>query len=163
MPIIYIFNNGRIKFHAIEIISPRTRIRVANRGKIKLGRKCGFEEGTLIRSSGGKICIGDGVYINRNCNIVAKESITIGNGTTIGPNVCIYDHDHAFGINKTLDYRIAPVVIEKNAWIGANAIILKGVTIGHGSVIGAGTIITKNVPAQTVIITKNEIILREIY
>jgi acetyltransferase-like isoleucine patch superfamily enzyme len=162
MPLLYLFNNGKIKFDILEIISPKARLKVGNGGSIKLGRKCNFEEGTLIRSTLGEIKIGDGVYINRNCNLIARESIIIENGVTIGPNVCIYDHDHNFSGNKTSHYRTAPIVIGKNVWIGANVIILKGVTIGDGSVIGAGTVISKNVPANTLIVAKSELVIKTI-
>jgi len=162
LPIMWVFTLGKVKFSIIQMISPNAIIRVGNGGIIDLSKKCMLDGGTLIRSSGGKITVGNAVYINRNCNIVGREFIIIKDGATIGPNVCIYDHDHSLGINKTFDYKTAPVVIGKNVWIGANVIILKGVTIGDGSVIGAGAIITKNVPAKTVVISKSEMIFRTI-
>lgn len=98
---------------------------------------------------GGKIVLEKGVFINRNCTVVAKESIRVGEGTTIGPNTLIYDHDHAMRGEET-PFVSAPVVIEKNVWIGGGAIILKGVTIGEGAVVAAGAIITKDVPPHTI-------------
>lgn len=162
MPFISIMNNRRIRYHLIEIISPKSRIRVGSGGSIKLGRKCSFEEGTLLRATGGLISVGNSVYINRNCNLIARDSIVVGNGVTIGPNVCVYDHDHTIGINKSSDYKTAPVVIGNNVWIGANVIILKGVTIGDGSVIGAGAIITKDIPTNTIATVQSGMLLREI-
>ena len=162
MPFSWFLNGGKIKFSIIEIISPKAKITVSDNGIIKFGHRCGIDSGTLLRSSGGKITIGNRVYINRNCNIVAKEKIILGEGTTIGPNVSIYDHDHSFGKNKIEAYKTAPISIGNNVWIGTGAIILRGVTIGDGSVIGAGTIITNNVPANTIATQKKYTILREI-
>ena len=160
MPLMWIFTLGKIRFSIIQMLSPNAIIRLGNEGTINLGKKCMLDSGTLIRSNGGKISIEDGVYINRNCNVVGRESIMIKSGATIGPNVCIYDHDHSMGKNKTSDYITAQIIIGKNVWIGANAVILKGVTIGDESVICAGAVITKNVPAKTVVVTKSEMILK---
>ncbi|MGE8204710.1 acyltransferase [Heyndrickxia sp. NPDC080065] len=162
LPISWVFNFGRLKFSLIGIISPNVKIAVSNNGRIEIGNKCCIESGNLLRSSGGKINIGNRIYINRNCNIVSRESITLGDGTTLGPNVSIYDHDHSFGKNKKGNFKIAPIVIGKNVWIGTGVIILRGVSIGDGSVIGAGAIITKDVPPNTIVTMQNEIIMREI-
>ena len=71
--------------------------------------------------------------------------IEVEEGVTIGPNVCIYDHDHI----SAGGFVAKPIRIGKNAWIGANVTILKGVTIGSAAVIGAGTVVTKDVPSNT--------------
>jgi acetyltransferase-like isoleucine patch superfamily enzyme len=165
MPILYIFNKGKIKFHRIQIISPKARIRVGNRGSIEIGRKCTFEEGTLIRATNGIISIGDSVYINRNTNIVARQSIIIGSGVTIGPNVCIYDHDHNFKVrnNHSEPFRTQPINIGQNVWIGANVIILKGVSIANNCVIGAGTIVNKNLSSNTLAFQNRDMITKEIF
>lgn len=160
--VIWLFNCGKIKYSLIEIVSPNAKLASSDKGTIKLGKKCGIESGTLLRASGGKIVVGNRVYINRNCTIVSKESINIGEGTTIGPNVTIYDHDHSFGKNKGNLYKTAPIFIGKDVWIGTGAIILKGISIGEGSVIGAGAVITRDIPANTIATNKNEIVLRKI-
>ena len=83
---------------------------------------------------------------------MARRNITIGNGVTIGPNVCIYDHDH--DIKNKGGCVLSDVKINDNTWIGSNVTILKGVTIGEHCVIGSGAIVTKDVPANTVLIQK---------
>lgn len=98
--------------------------------------------------SEGKISIFDNVFINNRCQIVAKKSIIIEEGTTIGPNVMIFDHDHVIG--KKGEYISSAIKIGKNVWIGAGAIILKGVNIGNNAVIGAGAIVTHDIPANTI-------------
>lgn len=109
-----------------------------------------------IRTScaGGDIEIGDDVGMS-GCAISAKESIRIGNRVLIGAGAIIADNDsHPL---EVLERRAGgegaskPVVIEDDVFIGARAIILKGVTIGRGSVIGAGSVVSKNVPPFCVV------------
>ena len=76
------------------------------------------------------------------------ERIEIGSGTTIGPNVCIYDHDHNIKQGEDIT---APGRIENDVWIGAGCIILKGVTIGKNSVIAAGAVVTTDVPSFSIV------------
>lgn len=157
MPLIWIITLGRIKFTLIEMLSPNVRIKVLYSGFVEIGNKCIIDEGTIIRSSGGRISIGDNVYINRNCNIVSQKNITLGDGVTIGPNVCIYDHDHAIGGERSKKFKTEQVIIGKNVWIGANAVILKGTTIGDNCVIAAGTVIKESIPKNTLIIQEKKL------
>lgn len=97
-----------------------------------------------------QICIGNNSGMSGGV-IYACSSVKIGNYVNIGANVCIYDTDF-----HPIDYRerrgslsknaeSQPIVIEDDVWIGANSIILKGVTIGRGAIVGAGSIVTKNI------------------
>lgn len=106
----------------------------------------------------GKLLIGNNCFFNYNNTITAHERIEIGNCVTIGPNVCIFDHDHSFKDEKQ-EFVSEKIVIEDHVWIGAGCIILKGVTIGRGSVIAAGTVVTKNVPPYTVALQKRNTII----
>ncbi len=102
------------------------------------------ESGCLISSrNNGKLKIGSRVYLNRNTMIVCRDS-----GTTVGPNVMIYDHDH--DLQNRGHICSSPISIGENVWIGGGAIVLKGVTIGDNSVIAAGSIVTRNVPANVI-------------
>lgn len=150
LSILSFFYLGKIKFSPIQGLSPNAIIRVGNKGKISMGR-CVIDGHTLIRSSGGDIKIGTNIYINRNCNIVSRESIIIGNRVSIGPNVCIYDHDHAFGKEKSLVFKTSPIIIGDDVWIGANAVILRGTIIGDNCVIGAGTVVKGKIEENTMI------------
>lgn len=92
------------------------------------------------------------VFINRNSMIVSMEKIFIGSGVTIGPNVCIYDHDHNIGRRKGEEtFCSSPVIIKQNAWIGANVVITRGVTIGKNSVIAAGAVVTSDVQENCIV------------
>ena len=130
-------------------------------GGIFLGQSCCIEEGTLLQTSNGHIQLGTGVYINRNCTIVSHENITIGEHTTIGPNVCIYDHDHNYR-DPELGIISTPVVIGKGVWIGAGSVILRGTKIGDNCVIAAGSVVKGEIPAATLVVCKHEMITKPI-
>lgn len=141
-----------IRLKGRQILSPKAVLLTEEKGRISLQPNNNLEAGTLVKAVGGKVSLG-GCYINRNCNIIAMDEIVIEGGVTIGPNVCIYDHDHnmAYIKDKTAaPYVTAPVKIGKNAWIGANSVILKGVTVGDGAVIAAGAVVSKDVPEKTI-------------
>jgi acetyltransferase-like isoleucine patch superfamily enzyme len=93
--------------------------------------------------------ISGNAFLNTNSTLNCFHRIEIGNGVCISDNVEIQDSDNHF-INEQKGEMSAPIVIEDNVWIGKNVIILKGVTIGHNSVIGAGAVVTKNVPNHSV-------------
>ncbi|HET7489855.1 MAG TPA: acyltransferase [Acidimicrobiales bacterium] len=93
--------------------------------------------------------IGKGTYLNRNTEIVAFGSVAIGRDCKIARDVLIMDTDqHPVG---SAPLQVRPVRIEDGAWIGSRALILKGVTVGRESVVGAGAIVTKDVPPFSVV------------
>ena len=110
---------------------------------------------TLTTTS--RIEIGDHSGIS-GASIVACDSITIGQWVLIGPGACIWDQDgHPPGIEERRvrpipDLRCAPIVIEDDVFIGARAIILKGVTIGRGAIVGAGAVVTKDVAPGDIVV-----------
>lgn len=162
LPVFWILTCGKIRFSLTSIISPLATLSIFDKGKISLGKKIGIEAGTTLQATIGEIIIGDGVYINKNCNIISRKSIILGDRVTIGPNVSIYDHDHNFRNEVESSFKTSSINIGKNVWIGANSIILKGVTIGNNCVVGAGTIVTKNIPPDTIVTCKIDLILKEI-
>lgn len=100
---------------------------------------------------GGRLTLGGG-YMNSGAQIRCSESITIGDDATIARNVIIMDSDYhniefEDGIKNA---QSAPVYIGNHVWIGTNAIILKGVTIGDNTVIAAGAVVTKDIPANCI-------------
>ena len=85
--------------------------------------------------------------------------------TWLGPNTCIYDHDHVFSASTSIHeniYSCENVTIGENVWIGANCIILKGTSIGSDSVIAAGSIVKGDVPCKTLLLQKRNTELRKI-
>lgn len=89
-----------------------------------------------------------GCFINHHFTAMSIGGITIGDGVQIGPNVTVVTDNHDFQNRMVL--RCRPVVIKKNAWIGADVTITPGVTIGENAVIGAGAVVTKDVPDNAV-------------
>ena len=100
---------------------------------------------------GTNIFIGDGSFLNYNCVLLDIGTITIGKTVQIGPGVHIYTVSHPLDHARRAAYEmsVSPVVIEDNCWIGGATIIMPGVTIGARSVIGAGSIVTKSIPPDS--------------
>lgn len=93
--------------------------------------------------------IGRNVFINQNCTMYDLGGIEIGDDVMIGPNVSIITSGHALAPAQRRSVSIArPIVIERNVWIAAGATIIGGVTIGENSVVAAGSVVTKDVPAN---------------
>lgn len=118
----------------------------------------------LVCLNEGFLNVGDAVFINRNCNIVCRKNIKIGDCCRFGPNVCIYDHDHEYNYSGVTDsYKLGDIIIEKNCWLGANAVILRDSHIGEGSVIGAGVVIKGCIPPHSLVyFDKSNIVIKQI-
>lgn len=97
---------------------------------------------------GSHIEVGKNVFINYNCTIIDVAKVTIGNNCQIAPNVAIYTAGHPVhpvSRNSLYEYGLE-VTIGDNVWIGGNTVILPGVHIGSNTVIGAGSVVTKDIP-----------------
>ncbi len=132
-----------------------------NVNKISIGNYVEIRKGARLEVVGSKkeqtpmIEIGDGTSIHLYFHCGAASSVKIGKNVLIAGRVFITDHDHEYG-NLDLLYNESglntkPVIIEDEVWIGEGAVILKGVTVGKRSVIGANAVVTKNVPPYTVV------------
>lgn len=121
---------------------------------IQIEASAALQEGVVLLSvnnSGkrGRISIGANTGINRYTFIDSALDIDIGRWVAIGPGCYITDHDHGMDIGVPIrlqPLRCAPTRICDDVWLGANTKVLKGVTIGKGSVIGAGSIVTRDIP-----------------
>lgn len=105
---------------------------------------------------GANLFIGRHFYANYNLTVLDYDKITIGNNVMFGPNVTLSSATHSVDYrirNKDNDMDImgAPIVIEDNVWLGANVVVMPGVTIGKHSVVAAGSVVTKNVPPDTMV------------
>lgn len=132
---------------------------------LHVGKRVNFRKGfTLMLSGNAKVSIGDFCFFNNYCSIVAHRGITIGNGTILGESVKIYDHNHRYSNVdipiKVQGYSSEPIVIGEHCWIGSNVMILKGSKIGKNCVIGAGCIVYEDIPDNTILINKQELIRR---
>lgn len=126
-----------------------TRLGVYGRGRlhVKSGKVFTVYNGCKISVINGTLNLSSG-YINYDSKIYCYDEISIGDDATISENVVIMDSDvhNICGTNKT-----APIEIGNHVWIGIGAIILKGVRIGDNAVIAAGSVVTHDVPSNTVV------------
>ena len=137
-------------------------ISVNGKGRVVIGDRVHFgyskapkfgDGGVLLqaRDRNARVTIGSRTITSNNISIVAKELIEIGEGCQIGDQVTIYDsdfHEIAPEIRNESEGTPAPVVIGKNVWLGSRVMVLKGVTIGDHSVIAAGSVVAKSIPAR---------------
>lgn len=100
---------------------------------------------------GKNIAVGRRVFINAGCCFQDQGGITIGAGSLIGHNVVLATLNHEMDPRHRGDMHPAPIRIGQRVWIGANATVCPGVTIGDGAVVAAGAVVTKDVPANTVV------------
>lgn len=122
---------------------------------ISIGKKCSIHENVkILVNKEGKINIGNNTLISTNCNINAGVGkITIGDNVMIAANSYIINNDHEIYQNlspKLSGHITRNIIIEDNVWIGANCVILKGVKIGEGAIIGAGSIVTKDIKPYSI-------------
>lgn len=136
--------------HGILVVSGwRPFPRVINEGGVIKAENCKFYAGVRIEvGPDATLSIGNGTYINRNTLIVSRENVTIGRDCRISWDVVIMDSDLHPLNSPTVIHK--PVTIRDKAWIGCRSIILKGVTIGEGAVIAAGSVVTRDIPPYTI-------------
>lgn len=125
---------------------------------VMLGEDIGLRNNVYLSVRGGaSLIIGNKVFINNGCNIVAHKKVTIGNKTRFGQNVLVFDHDYDYraegGVSSKV-YKCTDIIIGQNCWIGAGSIILRGTTLGDNCVVGAGCVIKGNYPEGSVIVQK---------
>lgn len=129
------------------------RLALSSRGKLHIGEEVVFERDATLEC-GGELWIGARTIFGHHCTVAAKESIRIGRDCLIAEMVSIRDHDHRFD-----DFSVpireqgsacAPVVIGNGVWLAARVVVVKGVTIGDNAIIGAGAVVTKDIPAGAI-------------
>lgn len=100
---------------------------------------------------GKNIHVGKNVFINAGCHFQDHGGVTLGDGCLVGHNVVFATLNHDFCPERRAAMYPAPIVVEKNVWLGSNVTILQGVTIGEGAIVAAGAVVTKDVPARTIV------------
>jgi maltose O-acetyltransferase len=145
-----------------EVISllPSTRLVLKLRAAYyrRVLRRCGTSLVTrqhVILRHTRNISIGDHVMLNRGATVTAHTPIEIGNDCLIGPGAVLHNGDHRFDQVdvpiRRQGFSSAPIVLEDDVWIGANAIVLSGVRVGRGSVVAGGSVVTRDVPPYTIV------------
>ena len=103
-------------------------------------------------AGGDEIRVGRNVFINQNCTFYDLGGLDIGDDVMIGPNVSIITTGHPLEPSQRRAVTLGkPIVIERNVWIAAGATIVGGVTVGENSVVAAGSVVTKDVPPNTLV------------
>ena len=103
-------------------------------------------------TGGVEIRVGRNVFVNQNCTFYDLGGLDIADDVMIGPNVSLITSGHPIEPSRRRDGVIAkPIVIERNVWIAAGATIIGGVTVGENSVVAAGSVVTKDVPPNTLV------------
>lgn len=158
-----LFHPGRFRVDWLQRISPLCSVGVFERGVLRIGRNCDFAPYCDLEVHGkGQLEIGAGCYFNRGCMVSAQESVTIGEHCLFGPDVMVFDnhHRHSPGTGVSPDLVTAPVSIGSHSWLGAGVIVLKGVRIGRNCVIGAGCVVRNDVPDGSVLVCRQEQVLK---
>lgn len=110
---------------------------------------------SILTEGNGKITIENDCFFNNDCSLVSFGNIHIKEGTIFGENVKIYDNNHKFNKLdvpiKEQGYSIGEVIIGKHCWIGSNVTILKGTIIGDFCVIGAGCVVSGEIPSHSIL------------
>jgi acetyltransferase-like isoleucine patch superfamily enzyme len=106
----------------------------------------------LYATGGDNTRIGRNVFINQNCTMYDLGGIDIADDVMIGPNVSLITSGHPVAPSqRRAGVAASPIVIQRNVWIAANVTVIGGVTIGENSVVAAGSVVTKDVPADTLV------------
>lgn len=95
--------------------------------------------------------VGKNVFVNFGCTFLDRGGITLENGVFIGPHVLLLTENHPERPDLRHNVYTKPVVVKEGAWIGAGAIVLPGVTIGRNAIVGAGSVVTKDVPDNMIV------------
>lgn len=149
----------------LPTVSVRNQKRVHELMGIILGKP--LDESTTLLPPfyidyGKPVTIGKGCFIQQCCTFFGRGGITIGDGVFIGPkcNLITINHD-VNPDNRSATYG-RPIVIEDKVWIGINSTVLPGVRIGYGSIVGAQSVVTRDVPPMTIVAGNPAIIIRKI-
>ena len=127
--------------------------------RISIGHHCTLEHEVYLKVAGGysektSIVIGNGCFIGAGCEFNALSRIELGPGCLVASGTRFIDHDHGTDPDlpmKDQPERSADILLGPDVWVGVNCVILKGVTIGRGAIIAAGSVVTKNVPSGAIV------------
>lgn len=135
-------------------VSMSARFYTSHGGQILLAQGVTVSPHCAISAEGGHVSIGSGSYLNRGVIIGAKSSVTLGKMCALGPYVVVVDttKDQYARVSGTdRSDRSQPVLLRDHVWVGANSTLVAGVEVGCGAVVAAGSVVTKDVPAMSIV------------
>ena len=171
-----------------SVLLPNTsfRFNVNSKNPIKIGNNCMLNCDFIFESEKGEIEIGDRTFINCGTSLISRSKIKIGNDVTIAWGCTLYDHNsHSLDwqerqkdleqqlndYNNGLDFiknknwetvKSKPITIEDKVWIGFDCTILNGVTIGEGAIVGAKSVVRKNVEPYTIVAGNPAVVIKKL-
>jgi maltose O-acetyltransferase len=174
----YVWHNGRAVLNArwslrhADQVGTRVRVRgrpaVTNHGRMVIGERVQLVSTIatleLVSDKGGLLEIGERSLVNFGCSLVATDLVRIGPRCQIGPYTMMLDNDfHRVEPERRLERPpSAPILIGENVWVGARVIVMAGVTVGDDSCIGAGSVVTADVPPRTLVAGVPARVIREL-
>jgi acetyltransferase-like isoleucine patch superfamily enzyme len=152
--ILFLFRyRGSVRIDPTSWVSRRSTIRVTGGGSITIGKRCEIHDFAMLLTYGGSIVIGDDCSINPFSIVYGHGGVTIGRGVRIAAHTVVIPANHNLGDDQTplhlSGVTTEGIRIEDDVWIGAGCRILDGVAIGRNCVIGAGSVVTKSLPANS--------------
>ena len=149
---------ARLRVYAFRLMGGRSihpkclfyrGVRLDSPWNITLGTRCVLQQDVWLRvNDRSKLVVGEYTFIGRGTEIEVNEGMTIGRGGLIAPGVFITDHNHGTALDRPMfeqPPRAAAIHIGDDVWIGANAVILPGVSIGDGAIIAAGAVVNRDI------------------
>lgn len=159
--------NARIRLRGAVLgrrVTLRGRPAVTNDGRMTFGDRVRLVSTVarleLVTLPGGHLEIGDNVFINYGSSLVASSHVRVGNDCLIGTHVMVMDCDFHRVEDKSWDTTGTPILIEDRVWLGNRSMVLKGVRIGHDSVVAAGSVVTRDVPPRAVVAGVPAVVVR---
>ena len=134
-------------------------LRVTWPHRVSLGGGCSLEHGIYLNCAGGYkrgfgISIGENCFIGSGCEFNITSQITIGRTCLIASGTRFIDHNHGTEVGVPMKLQVEeeqPIIVGNDVWIGVNSVVLKGVSIGDGAIVAAGSVVTKPVPAMSIV------------
>lgn len=164
-----IINMVKETTHYINILNKLSNSEIQRRRDFLRTFVAKVDEGAMINSPfymefANHLEMGRNSFINYDCIMLNTAMVKLGDNVLVGPKVSFYTVNHPFVAEQREQWLVyaKPISIENNVWIGGSAIILGGVTIGENAIVGAGAVVTKDVPANTIVVGNPARVLREI-
>ena len=162
--LIALSSKSTVEINKIPLLGYNTRVVQKKNSHLYVGDRVQSDGRlSIILDQNSKLILNKYVYFNEDCMISVKSEVNIGSNCKFGPGVKIFDNNHLFTRESGVSGKCssAPIMIGENTWIGANCVILKGVTIGRNCVIGAGCVIRENIPDYSIVTLEHNLKIRE--
>jgi acetyltransferase-like isoleucine patch superfamily enzyme len=146
---------GRLRTDGICFICPGVKLEIGRRATLRIGRWAWVGHGSKIRVHEGEVSIGSKTVMGQECTISAYQHVSIGRECIVADRVMLIDFDHGV-VEVERPIRLQGIYkrdvhVGSNVWIGYGACILRGVGVGHNSVIGTNAVVTRDVPENAVV------------